>query len=80
MRFETWIGTGGMCILLMAYLLNQWGKMFAGLRSYNALNAVGAAMLTFYAVRLGSIPFVALEGVWAVSAAWKLLTGGKVRG
>lgn len=60
----TIIGIIGTSIILVSFLLNQFGKWPAESRSYDVSNAIGSAVLIGYAVLLESIPFLILNAVW----------------
>jgi len=67
-------GVLGLILILSAFLLEEFYKhtrheSFA----YNAINLVGAFFLTWYAWTLASWPFLILNGVWALVAAYKLV-------
>ncbi len=62
----TLVGIIGATIILVTFLLNQFGKLSAESRSYDIANAVGSLILVSYAVLLDSVPFMILNGVWFV--------------
>jgi VIT1/CCC1 family predicted Fe2+/Mn2+ transporter len=62
------IGTIGVALLLLAFLLNLSGKLSQRSRAYAALNAVGAGLACAAAALLPFMPFVVLEGTWALVA------------
>ena len=64
--FETAIGTVGVLILLIFFILNQLKIMSAENIWYDLGNLVGASLLVVYAYLLWSIPFLILESVWAL--------------
>lgn len=55
-------------MLLIAFALNLARRIRAGSISYRALNLVGASMACYAAVLIDYVPFVVLEGVWALTA------------
>jgi hypothetical protein len=61
-----WVGSVGVTILLLAFFLNLVGRMSRDGRTYAALNAVGGALACASAWMIGFLPFVVLEGTWAV--------------
>ena len=71
------IGTSGMLILLIAFILDLMDKLDDDTIASNALNAIGAGILIYYAYQLKSYPFLVLESVWMLSAAYK---GFKISG
>jgi hypothetical protein len=68
------VGTGGMVLLLVAFVLNLTGRTEEDTVLYNALNLLGAVLLIVYAYWLASWPFLVLETVWAAAAGHKLWT------
>lgn len=60
------IGVLGAGLLLVAFVLNQFRMLDRESLTYDALNFVGGALLVWYAILLQSIPFLVLEGVWAI--------------
>ena len=66
------IGTAGMLCLLVAFVLDLFKKLDQDSVRYNLLNVIGAALLTYYAYMLRSVPFAVLEGIWGLFALYKL--------
>lgn len=60
----TFIGLIGAVLVLVAFVLNEWGRLDRDDISYDALNAIGGACLAYYAYLLGSIPFLILNLIW----------------
>ena len=79
MDSATLIGSFGVTLLLVAFLLNVLRVMSAEGYAYTALNFVGAALACYSSWLIAFMPFVVLEGVWALVAAFglgrKLLRG-----
>ena len=65
MAFES-IGFVGMALILFAFLMNQFHKWRDDSLAYDVVNAVGATVLIAYAFVIGSIPFLILNGIWAL--------------
>ena len=65
----TIIGFAGVALLLLAFLLNVAKLMRADGYAYGALNCVGAALACYSSWLIDFMPFVVLEGVWALVAA-----------
>lgn len=65
-------GVVGMLLLLTAFALNLMKKITHDSISYILLNILGAGISTYYAWTLDAYPFVVLEAVWALFAAYKL--------
>ena len=70
----TIIGTAGLVLLLSAFFFNLLGWLGTETVLYNLLNIAGSALLTFYAIRLDSIPFLVLEVTWGLLALYKLVS------
>jgi hypothetical protein len=67
------IGAIGVAMLLVAFLLNLLGRLDATSLRYALMNFVGAGLSCAAAVMIDYLPFVVLEGVWAVAALVGLL-------
>ena len=70
METTTLIGVSGAAIILIAFVLSQvhlWGSNWL---IYEFCNFIGSALLVWYAVLLGSVPFIILNGVWGVVSLW----------
>lgn len=68
MDFITFIGVFGAFLLLVAFIENEYKKFKTNSLAYDLLNLIGAGLLTIYAYLLGSVPFLILEGIWALVA------------
>ena len=66
MDTTTLIGVLGAGTLLVAFIANEMKKLTVDSFWYDFLNLIGAALLAWYAVLLNSIPFLILEGIWAL--------------
>ncbi len=62
------IGINGVALLLLALLLNAFGWLDKSSRIYILLNLVGAALACWDSLIINYLPFVVLEGTWAVVA------------
>ncbi len=67
------IGTLGVSILLVAFVLNQRRLLSEHSRSFLTMNMVGAALCGYSAWLVHFMPFVVLESVWVAVAGWGLL-------
>jgi len=65
MNFSEIMGSLGVAILLLAFLLNMLKIIKTESLSYLLLNFVGAAIACFASWLIPYFPFVILEGVWA---------------
>lgn len=64
MDFVTLVGVAGATIVLIAFILGQLNKLPHTDVRYDVLNAVGSALLLWYAYLLSSYPFMILNSVW----------------
>jgi hypothetical protein len=64
----TLIGSVGVALLLAAFLLNLFKLLRSDGYSYTGLNLVGAGLACYSSYLINFMPFVVLEGVWAVVA------------
>ncbi len=64
--FNDFIGSTGVLILLLAYLLNLTNKISKDGFTYSFLNVLGAALACIASWLIHYIPFVALEIVWVL--------------
>ena len=67
------IGTVGVSMLLIAFVLNQRERLSEHSRGFLAMNLVGAALCATSAWMVKFYPFLVLETVWALVALWGLL-------
>lgn len=65
-----WLGAG---LLLLGFALNLFQKISANDTSYLLLNLVGSLLLLYNAWENGAYPFVAVNFVWVVFSAFKLV-------
>lgn len=65
----TWIGFTGVALLLAAFLLSLLKLMRLDGYPYAALNCIGAGLACYSSWLISFMPFVVLEGVWALVAA-----------
>jgi hypothetical protein len=66
MNFSEIMGSLGVAILLLAFVLNMLKIIRTESLSYLLLNFVGAGIACFASWLIPYFPFVILEGVWAV--------------
>jgi hypothetical protein len=71
--FPTIVGSIGVGLLLLAYLLNLINRVSRDSRLYTALNVVGAALACYSSYLISFIPFIILEGVWFVVSVIALI-------
>ena len=68
-----WIGSCGVALLLLAFGLNLFGWFSHASRYYQGLNLLGASLAGYASWRIDFLPFVVLEGTWALVALTALL-------
>ena len=71
----TLIGFAGVALLLIAFLLNLLKLMRSDGYLYMGLNLVGAGLACYSSYLISFMPFVVLEGVWAVAALVAMARG-----
>jgi hypothetical protein len=76
----TLIGSLGVALLLIAFLANLLELLRADSRLYTWLNFVGASLAGWSSYLIGFMPFVVMEGVWALVALWAIVRGSTTRG
>ena len=72
------ISLAGAALVLAAYIALQRSWLPKESRAYNALNLVGATMLTWSAVRSWNIGVMVLEGAWALLSLPGTIGGKRV--
>jgi hypothetical protein len=69
----TFIGSLGVALLLLAFLLNVFRLLRMEGYPYIVLNLVGASLACYSSYLIDFMPFVVLEGTWAVVAGIALV-------
>ena len=69
------LATAGVALLLAAFLANVAGWLRVESRAYQSLNLAGAALACVASYLIAFWPFVVLEAVWALVAAFALIRG-----
>ena len=77
--YATIVGSAGVALLLVAFVLNLLKLMRADGYPYTALNFIGAALACYSSWLISFMPFVVLEGVWALAAGGALVRKAAVR-
>ena len=62
------LGSVGVAFLLLAYFMNLFQWMRRNSKVYGILNVAGASLACYASLMIGFIPFVILEGIWAIVA------------
>ncbi len=66
MNSTDWIGFAGVFLILLAYILNVAGKTDRNKLPFILLNLLGSSLACLASVLLDYLPFIILEGAWAV--------------
>ena len=80
MNFSESMGSAGVTILLLAFVLNMLKIIKTESLSYLLLNFIGAGIACFASWLIPYFPFVILEGVWAVVSLASLVKHISVNG
>ena len=64
--YAEWIGALGVSLLLIGFALNIFGKLNQHGATYLILNFSGALVSAYASWIIDFIPFVVLEGTWAL--------------
>jgi hypothetical protein len=73
MSSTDWLGFIGVTLILVAYFLNVRGLVSNKNIVFILLNLIGASIACLASVLLKYIPFIILEGVWALISLNSLL-------
>ena len=73
MNTVDWIGFIGVFQILLAYVLSIIGKLENKDLIFILLNLIGASMACLASVLMNYLPFIILEGVWAIASFFSLL-------
>jgi len=73
MNYIDWFGFVGVVQILLAYFLNVTKKVSTNNLVFILLNLVGASFACLASILLNYVPFVVLEGIWAVVSFYSLI-------
>jgi hypothetical protein len=73
MQAVDWLGFVGVFQILLAYFLNVTGKVTNKALVFILLNLIGATMACAASILLHYLPFIILEGIWALIALYSLI-------
>jgi len=68
MEFAVLVGSLGVGLLLLAFFLNLFKILTQDKKAYVIMNIFGAGLACYASILIGFVPFVILEGTWAVVA------------
>ena len=78
MNITDWLGFIGVFLILLAYVLNVTNKLTNTNIWFIILNLIGASIACLASILLKYIPFIVLEGIWALISLNSLLKWFKV--
>jgi len=73
MQLQDWIGFAGVCLLLVAFVLNLLKKITMDSAAYTALNTVGAGLTCLASILIPYWPFIILEAIWTIVSGVALI-------
>jgi len=79
MQAVDWLGFVGVFQILLAYFLNVTGKVTNNSLVFILLNLIGATMACLASILLDYLPFIILEGIWALIALYSLIKYKKAK-
>ena len=72
-EFVVIVGFIGVGLLLLAFFLNLFKILMQDNKTYVIMNILGAGLACYTSILIGFIPFVILEGTWAIVAVIGLI-------
>ncbi|KAA9041968.1 hypothetical protein FW778_08115 [Ginsengibacter hankyongi] len=75
MNFNDWIGSLGVAILLLAFVLNLTNKISRSGSAYLIMNFMGSGLAAIASFLINYVPFIILEIAWMIASLfgiWKL--------
>jgi hypothetical protein len=78
MNMSTIIGSVGVSLLLIAFLLSLFKVISQDSITYSLLNIIGAALAGYASWLIDYMPFVVLEGTWCLVAVVGLVRAVRV--
>lgn len=73
------IGSVGVFILLLAFVLNLLNKISRESLAYILMNIIGAGLACYASYLINYVPFIILEGVWTLVSLAALMRYKKPR-
>ena len=77
MNYNDIIGTIGVGLILLAYLLQTFGWLNAKSKLFFLLNIIGAGLACYASYLITYWPFVVLEGTWFIVSIIGLIRPGR---
>ena len=66
------LGSIGVMLMLVVYILNISDKLSNDSPFYIIMNLIGGGLACVASIMIKFIPFIVLEGTWAIISAWAL--------
>jgi len=79
LTINDWIGFIGVFGMLLAYLMNLFGKISKDSLTYILLNMVGGGLSCLASWLINYLPFVVLEGTWTLVSLVALIRYFRIR-
>lgn len=73
MNYNDFIGTIGVGLILLAYFLNIYALIPKDGLLYFILNIIGACLACYASILIEYVPFIVLEGIWAIVSIFALV-------
>ena len=73
MNYNDIVGTIGVGLILIAYFLNIFSLIKKDGRYYFLINIIGATLACYASLLINYLPFIILEGTWAIVSIFGLL-------
>ncbi len=73
------IGSAGVGLILLAYLLNTQKMLKPDGKLYFVLNTIGAALATTASLLINYWPFVILEATWTLVSVYGLMKAMRIK-
>lgn len=68
MNLTDWIGSIGVFMILLAFVLNLFGKLDNKQIAFIILNFLGALLACIASIMMNYLPFIILEAVWTFAS------------
>ena len=75
MDIITVVGSIGAFLILIGFVLNEFGKLTARSFTYDLLNLIGSILLLWYGLQLSVWPFVFINLVWLLVSLRDVIRG-----
>ena len=73
MNATDWLGFIGVALILLAYFLNEIGKITNKSLVFILLNLIGSSIACLASVFINYVPFIILEAAWALVSLVSLM-------